>query len=80
MRGDSMNEWQPIETAPKDGTRILAFYPKEEENYKILSVALIYRKWRLCPDGGYDFEFEIVGDPTHWMPLPNPPKQEKEIV
>jgi hypothetical protein len=75
-----MSKWQPIETAPKDGTRILAFFPQEIDSYKILTVLFTWRQWYLCPDGAYDFEFEIAGDPTHWMPLPNPPKQEKEIV
>jgi len=91
MRGDSMNEWQPIETAPKDGTRILAFFPIIN-SYKILIVEFIWQEWYICP---YDSEFEMMGnehlvyiyekleklkngDPTHWMPLPNPPKQEKE--
>jgi len=74
---DSMNEWQPIETAPKDGSRILAFFPIIN-NYKILTVEFLRHRWYICP---YDSEFEMMGgDPTHWMPLPNPPKQEKEIV
>ena len=73
----SMNEWQPIETAPKDGTRILAFFPIIN-SYKILTVEFIRHRWYICP---YDSEFKMMGgDPTHWMPLPNPPKQEKEIV
>jgi hypothetical protein len=76
MRGDSMKEWKPIETAPKDGTRILAFFPIIN-SYKILTVEFTTYRWFVCP---YDCDFEIMGDPTHWMPLPNPPKQEKEIV
>lgn len=65
-----MSEWQPIETAPKDGTRILAFFPIIN-SYKILTIEFIRHRWYICP---YDCEFEMTGgDPTHWMPLPNPP-------
>jgi len=78
-----MSEWQPIETAPKDGTRILAFFPQQIDCYTILTVNFTRDQWALCPYGGYDFcsiEFGETEDPTHWMPLPNPPKQEKEIA
>jgi hypothetical protein len=56
-------EWQPIETAPRDGQAILAW----DEN---LTYEIAYRqrgKWRYGPKG-YSF------NPTHWMPLPAPPK------
>lgn len=69
-------EWQPIETAPKDGTRILAIvagrHPDTGEPF-IPDVV----EW----DGGRWFSENWWDDnalysPTHWMPLPNPPKQE----
>jgi hypothetical protein len=55
-------EWQPIETAPKNGV-ILVW--DENETWEI---AYYHRgKWRYGPKG-YSF------NPTHWMPLPDPPK------
>jgi hypothetical protein len=60
-----MTEWQPIETAPKDGTRVLGADHQ--------AVEIIY--WA---DGyWYNQSVEIslwrVFPPTHWMPLPEPP-------
>lgn len=83
-----MGEWQPIETAPRDGTEILGW----RSDCGVLLV-----RW-VCPeDFCTDREIEemgadsaeqedwfcadfICGDrmegdeaPTHWMPLPAPP-------
>ena len=65
-----MNEWQDISTAPKDGD-FLAFYPAEDGEPSFMEVT----HW---PDGSSRlsvyFGMTIGGvDPTHWMPLPNPP-------
>jgi hypothetical protein len=59
-----MSEWQPIETAPKDGTKILTASGRD------LSV----REWGENEDGDSVWLPRIRGVfPTHWMPLPTPP-------
>lgn len=70
--------WHPIETAPKDGTEILAYiaYETWEKKIEIVYYDDSYRKhnklkpsWvsARCVDG------LEAGIPTHWMPLPEPP-------
>ncbi|MFM7468943.1 MAG: hypothetical protein ACKO37_05540 [Vampirovibrionales bacterium] len=59
--------WQPIETAPKDGTPILGYldyYPLPEDNIRILK----FRAETWWDRMSYKFY------PTHWMPLPPPAK------
>ena len=62
--------WQPIETAPKDGTGILVYCQKS------LTVPVTGGYWDDHPAcqcwiaGGY---MQKVFPPTHWMPLPAPP-------
>lgn len=73
------NEWQPIETAPKDGTWILLY--KEQELSGIVQVdewcpSIQTVKWaydRWCECSGYS----AFATPTHWMPLPKPPTETK---
>ena len=62
--------WQPIETAPKDGTRFIAWR-------KYSTLPLIARYWK---DFGW-FEDEDglhLHNLTHWQPLPAPPAQRGE--
>lgn len=63
--------WQPIETAPKDMTQVLGYV---ENGYVEDSVVVMcwftYANGRACWET-VDGESEV--DPTHWMPLPNPP-------
>lgn len=69
-------EWQPIETAPKDGTPYLAV---EMAGGKAIDWAVCSwhvtskgRKWmNVLGSAGHDCEPTI--DPTHWTPLPEPP-------
>ena len=67
-------EWQPIETAPKDGTKIL-IWGRGGARVVRWSLGPYNRKTRRYDedwaDGGM-FGFE----PTHWQPLPAPPKQD----
>lgn len=62
-------DWQPIETAPKDGTHILAFVPWAVHP-KTLFWAKYADAWR-CPasEAGPCGAWEA----THWQPLPAPP-------
>jgi hypothetical protein len=68
-----MSQWQPIETAPKDGTRILAYCPNHPDVGSITRVTW----WRQAKDGhgfiGWGEFNEQYWPPTHWMPLPAPP-------
>ncbi len=67
---EKMPGWQPISTAPKDGTPILAFMPAYYQG-KGGQHVVIWMDYSDRP-GWYS---HIVGvhEPTHWMPLPMPP-------
>jgi hypothetical protein len=66
--------WQPIETAPKDGTAILLwpYNPGDAYGgYALKEVALGY----YTPDEEwFNPEQRCPFEPTHWMPLPEPPE------
>lgn len=77
--GQSRPDWQPIETAPRDGTRFLAYgsylYPGDENRTDYIEVAWAtgVTRW---PWG--DAEGEHPEDFfTHWLPLPTPPKEQR---
>lgn len=66
-----MAGWQPIETAPKDGTEILCW---SESNQRLYVLAWHKHNW---------LEHEIDGNwgrcPTHWMPLPATPSSRQLV-
>lgn len=70
-----MGDWQPIETAPKDGTEILVCVSYnlgcEEDGYETKT----WVDWALEPYVWPQFRdrIDIPFPPTHWMPLPSPP-------
>jgi hypothetical protein len=63
-----VTDWQPIETAPKDGTRIIV------ANYTVVWSDV---SWVKRPRAGERWEHLTLGAvhfaPTHWMPIPKPP-------
>jgi hypothetical protein len=80
-----MGEWQPIETCPKkivsrdDNSR----YGKWVLVYPFYGCVVVARWWqwhKRDADGTLACNFLEAGGnpvhPTHWMPLPKPPKPE----
>ena len=69
--------WQPIETAPKDGTSVLVYgfwegeLNLQDDERDVWKAHFFWDQW--CVDGG-EYYSQYVVDPTHWMPLPEGPK------
>jgi len=57
-------EWQPIETAPKDGTEILG-YLKDGRRVAVRYSGCKFSKWTMPGVCGLE--------PSHWMELPKKP-------
>ena len=60
--------WRPIATAPKDGTPILGWWFNE---CMIVDWCVVVERWGSTHDG----EDMFLPEPTHWMPLPEGPKE-----
>lgn len=79
--------WQPIETAPKDGSSILLFGPCQWEDYydedpPHIGIGYYHEdEWRE-PEDPNKGRWRLISDnpysdycqATHWMPLPPEPK------
>lgn len=63
--------WQPIESAPKDGTKILLLLKDSDVPHS--GYYKIRYSWRIAWD---DYDLSDNDGPTHWMPLPEPPIKE----
>ena len=64
-----MSEWQPIETAPRDNEKIILIWDADDK--------FIYQGHLLEDDEisiWVTLEGFAIDKPTHWMPLPEPPK------
>lgn len=72
-----MADWQPIESAPKDGTEIIAWgmmrgdygYTPDEPTWT--GVRWTNAQWQVTKPTARHF---AGFTPTHWTPLPEPPK------
>jgi len=74
------DDWQPIETAPKDVLLIGAFrYSPDDDGAQTVGQIEWRTNW---PDKGskpnwfyLERDDDWIAYPTHWMPLPAPPKE-----
>jgi len=71
-----MQNWQPIETAPQDGTEILLAvnYPRALNRgffTQVMTAEFSKRFQGWIAYSGAD----ISGTATHWQPLPEPPAE-----
>lgn len=89
-----MSEWQPIETVPMKedvGLLLLTSVGVTEARYSsgYWSRSIDGDEWNgpvwVCCDDTWQIEIEQIGEndfhhgqATHWMPLPEPPKDTKE--
>lgn len=74
IRADLVPQWQPIETAPKDGTVILV-YIQSPLNGDAWCDVVFYNNIRdMFMTGTVCIGHDFV---THWMPPPEPPKGDK---
>ena len=67
----ALPQWQPIETAPKDGSRLLV---SEGGAVQIVAWRALHsgrENWG--PDDGESVYCDGAFKPSHWMPLPTPP-------
>ena len=64
-----MSEWQPIETAPREqDVLVLLYWPSERAN----PVTGFWDGLSWVSDD--DMMRHPVTGPTHWLPIPEPPK------
>lgn len=78
--------WRPIETAPKDGTKVLAIMPGHFQSVVWYDDQFSYDYNEETGESDYrgawtdgtvaSFAYEEIKElhPTHWMPLPPPPQ------
>ena len=72
---DTSAQWQPIETAPKDGTRVLYFSPTLGEWIGNEPPGHMRGNWnpKLIPAHGWSGNAYGFLNETHWMSRPSPP-------
>jgi len=64
-----MSEWKKINTAPKDGTSVLVYFCEIKGwNEGVVEASFQDGYWEDVAGAFHD------DAPTHWMPLPEPPK------
>lgn len=74
---EALDKWQPIETAPKTSKSIMVYCADRKNTYIVnwgkCNGFLGKDCWKIF-GGSSDLSYE---EPTHWQPLPEPPKESK---
>jgi hypothetical protein len=65
--------WRSMESAPKDGTKVLVYVERDGHHWQIVARTLD----RL--DGWYSDPGKHLVKATHWMPLPAPPSSDPSV-
>jgi len=85
--------WRPIESAPKDGRKIIVTYANRNGLKRTVMACWLTDEaaaetdtddvgleegWYECIDNWNDYTEIAIheGEPSHWMPLPSPPKDD----
>jgi hypothetical protein len=70
----SETTWQPIETAPRDGRKLLVWWPYWQPNHAVVAHFEAFGGWMgdCCLSEFHEVVFP-ERNPTHWMELPNAP-------
>ena len=68
-----MAKWQPIETAPKDGTIILG---ADKDYWRCPVLFGDKGRWLLAYFKGDNY----IVNPSNWMPLQDPPKEKQWTI
>lgn len=63
--------WQTIDTAPRDGSWILIY--EQFDDVTVGWWSPYSKKWMALRGAHYDDGVEEGSNPSHWMPLPEPP-------
>ena len=73
-----MSEWLDISTAPKDQTHLLLATRKEVYTAINFNSKRVFAGYFQTQANDWIIDGTWAGDikPTHWMPLPEPPKDE----
>ena len=83
MMTDMNMMWQPIKTAPKDGTHLILFCPvrgvvcpgRWDENRYARTPRPFWTHWGERTWGTMSVRND---QPTHWCPIPEPPKDQDD--
>jgi hypothetical protein len=66
--------WRPIESAPRDGTPVLAYFAARFNHDAAMDVVQYQGGRWYCVNTIHADEWTIES-PTHWTPLPDPPSE-----